>query len=77
MTATRRSRASRPAGDQPRLLQNGSAGLNTSVFVTGGTHYYGEDRKSYRVSGLLAPVDSFTWNVSFENYVDTGGPVSR
>ena len=59
----------------PAFSQNGSAGLNTSVFVTGGQHYYGEDRKSYRVSGLFAPVDSFTWNVSFENYVDTGGPV--
>ena len=59
----------------PAFSQNGSAGLNTSVFVTGGQHYYGEDRKSYRISGLFAPVDSFTWNVSFENYVDTGGPV--
>ena len=59
----------------PAFSQNGSAGLNTSVFVTGGTHYYGEDRKSYRISGLWAPLDSFTWNLSFENYVDTGGPV--
>ena len=59
----------------PAFSQNGSAGLNTSVFVTGGTQYYGEDRKSYRVSGLFAPFDSFTWNLSFENYRDTGGPV--
>jgi iron complex outermembrane receptor protein len=52
-----------------------SYGLNTSVFVTGGTHYYGEDRKSWRVSALWAPIDSLTWDLSFENYVDTGGPV--
>ena len=52
----------------PGFSQNGSAGLNTSVFITGGQHYYGEDRKSYRLSGLFAPVDAFTWNVSFENY---------
>lgn len=59
----------------PAFSQNGSVGLNTSVFVTGGTHYYGEDRKSYRISGLWAPFESFTWNLSFENYKDTGGPV--
>ena len=59
----------------PGFSQNGSAGLNTSVFVTGGDGYYGEDRKSYRISGLFAPFDSFTWNVSFENYRDTGTPV--
>jgi iron complex outermembrane receptor protein len=59
----------------PGFSQNGSAGLNTSVFVTGGDQYYGEDRKSYRISGLFAPFDSFTWNVSFENYRDDGTPV--
>ena len=52
-----------------------SLGLNTSAYVTGGTHYYGEDRKSYRISSLWQPVDNFTWYVVFENYVDTGGPV--
>ena len=58
----------------PGFSQNGSAGLNTSVFVTGGDQYYGEDRKSYRISGLFAPFDSFTWNVSFENYRDDRHP---
>ena len=58
-----------PAGIQ------GNPAYNTTVFVTGGTHYYGEDRKSYRISGLWTPLDSLTWNLSFENYVDTGGPV--
>jgi iron complex outermembrane receptor protein len=53
----------------------GNPAYNTTVFVTGGTHYYGEDRKSYRISGLWTPLDSLTWNLSFENYVDTGGPV--
>jgi iron complex outermembrane receptor protein len=50
-------------------------GLNTSAYITGGTHYYAEDRKSYRVSSLWQPVDNFTWYVVFENYVDQGGPV--
>jgi iron complex outermembrane recepter protein len=50
-------------------------GLNTSVFVTQGPKYYGEDRKSYRVSAEWVPFDSFTWDLSFENYVDTGVPV--
>ena len=50
-------------------------GLNTAAYVTGGTHYYAEDRKSYRISSLWQPVDNFTWYVVFENYVDTGGPV--
>jgi iron complex outermembrane receptor protein len=52
-----------------------SAGLNTSVFVTSGDRYYGEDRKSWRVSSLYKPFDSLTWNLVYENYVDTGGPV--
>jgi iron complex outermembrane receptor protein len=66
-----------PAGlaTNPAFSQNGSSGLNTSVFVTGGTHYYAEDRKSYRASALWQPVGNFTWYLTFENYVDTGGPV--
>jgi iron complex outermembrane receptor protein len=52
-----------------------SYGLNTSVFVTGGTHYYAEDRKSYRASVLWQPIENLTWDVVFENYRDTGGPV--
>jgi iron complex outermembrane recepter protein len=63
--------ATDPAFAQPP----NSYGLNTTVFVTGGTHYYGEDRKAYRVSAEWAPVESLTWDVSFENYVDKGGPV--
>ena len=50
-------------------------GANTTVFVTSGPKYYGEDRKSYRVSALWAPLDSVTWNLSFQNLVDTGEPV--
>jgi iron complex outermembrane receptor protein len=49
--------------------------LNTSVFVTQGTKYYSEDRKSFRVSGRFLPTDWFTWDLSYENYVDQGGPV--
>jgi iron complex outermembrane receptor protein len=66
-----------PAGlaTNPAFSQSGSAGLNTSVFVTGGTHYYAEDRKSYRASALWQPVENFTWFLTFENYVDTGGPI--
>ena len=63
--------ATDPAFSQPP----NSYGLNTSAFVTGGTHYYAEDRKSYRASALWQPVGNFTWYVTFENYVDTGGPV--
>ena len=48
--------------------------FNTAAFITGGTHYYGEDRKSYRVSSLWQPTDNFTWYLVFENYVDEGGP---
>jgi iron complex outermembrane receptor protein len=63
-----------PAGT---ASQPGFAGavLNTEAFITGGTHYYGEDRKSYRASSLWQPVESFSWYVVFENYVDQGGPV--
>ena len=50
-------------------------GLNTSAFIQGGSQYYGEDRKSYRVSSLFQPVDNFSWYVVFENYVDQGTPV--
>ena len=50
-------------------------GLDTTAYVTQGTKYYSEDRKSYRLSGLFVPTDWFTWNLSFENYVDQGGPV--
>ena len=50
-------------------------GLDTTAYVTQGTKYYSEDRKSYRLSGLFMPTDWFTWNLSFENYVDQGGPV--
>ncbi len=64
--------ATSPAFSQPP----NSYGLNTTVFVTGGTHYYGEDRKAYRVSAEWAPLDSLTWDLSFENYVDKGGPVA-
>ena len=63
--------ATNPAFSQPP----NSYGLNTTVFVTGGTHYYGEDRKAYRVSAEWAPLESLTWDLSFENYVDKGGPV--
>jgi iron complex outermembrane receptor protein len=49
--------------------------LNTSAFIQGGSQYYGEDRKSYRVSSLFQPVDNFSWYVVFENYVDQGTPV--
>ena len=57
--------------------QPGFAGqaFNTEAFITGGTHYYGEDRKSYRVSSLWNPTDNFSWYLTFENYVDEGGPV--
>lgn len=50
-------------------------GLNTSAYVQGGAQYYGEDRKSYRIGSLWQPVDSFSWYVVFENYVDQGEPV--
>jgi iron complex outermembrane recepter protein len=51
------------------------AGINTTAFVTSGERYYGEDRKSWRISSLYKPFDSVTWNLVYENYVDTGGPV--
>jgi iron complex outermembrane recepter protein len=50
-------------------------GLNTSVYVTQGNKYYSEDRKSFRLSGRFLPTDWFTWDLSYENYVDQGVPV--
>jgi iron complex outermembrane receptor protein len=52
-----------------------SYGLNTTAFVSSGERYYGEDRQSWRISSLYKPFDSVTWNLVYEQYVDTGGPV--
>ena len=51
-----------------------SYGLNTTAYVTSGQRYFGEDRTSYRLSGRWMPVDGLSWDLSFENYVDTGNP---
>ncbi len=59
----------------PVFSQNGSAGLNTSVFVTGGTHYYGETASPIASAACGRRSTRSPWNVSFENYKDTGGPV--
>ncbi|MBB6252370.1 TonB-dependent receptor [Nitrospirillum iridis] len=51
------------------------AGVNPSAYVTSGKKYYAADQKSFRVSGAWAPTDSFTWDLNFEWYEDTGAPV--
>ena len=51
------------------------AGVNPAAYVTSGKKYYAADQKSFRVSGAWAPTDSFTWDLNFEWYEDTGAPV--
>jgi iron complex outermembrane recepter protein len=49
-------------------------GLNTTPYVTMGPQYDSEDRVSYRLSGRWVPMDSLSWDLSYEHYVDRGIP---
>jgi iron complex outermembrane recepter protein len=49
-------------------------GLNTTAYTTTGPRYFGEDRTSYRLSARWLPVEGLSWDISFENYQDTGNP---
>jgi iron complex outermembrane receptor protein len=49
-------------------------GVSQASFVTGGPKYDSEDKKSFRVSALLEPTDSISWNLSYEYFKDTGIP---
>jgi iron complex outermembrane recepter protein len=62
--------ATNPAFSSPPNLY----GLNTTAYITTGQKYFSEDRASYRVSGRWVPSSAFSWDLSFENYVDKGIP---
>ena len=51
-----------------------SYGLNTTAYTTSGQGYFSENRTSYRLSARWLPIEALSWDISFENYHDTGNP---
>ena len=49
-------------------------GINRDLYVTGGDKYNGQDQKSARISMLWEPYSNFTWNLSYEYFLDKSPP---
>ncbi|MEI9984527.1 MAG: TonB-dependent receptor [Aliidongia sp.] len=49
-------------------------GINRDLYVTGGDKYNGQDQKSARISMLFEPTSDFTWNLSYEYFLDRSPP---
>lgn len=48
--------------------------LNPDLFVQGGPRYNSQDQSAVRLSALWKPLDRFTWNISYEYFIDRGTP---
>ena len=48
--------------------------LNPNLFVQGGPRYDAQDQSAARLSALWKPLDRFTWNISYEYFIDRGTP---
>jgi len=49
-------------------------GVDRDLFVSGGDKYNGQDQRAARVSMLWEPMSNFTWNLSYEYYLDRSPP---
>jgi iron complex outermembrane recepter protein len=48
--------------------------ISKNDYVTSGDKYSAQDQTGIRISGLWAPVDQFSWNLSLEAFFDRGTP---
>ncbi len=48
--------------------------INYNLFVQGGPKYNSQNQTAARISLLLKPSSSLTWNVSYEKFMDRGTP---
>lgn len=58
------------SGGDPAAFQ----AINPNLFVAGGEKYNAQNQTAVRISSLLQPSDTFSWNVSYEHFRDTGTP---
>lgn len=58
------------SGGDPAAFQ----AINPNLFVAGGEKYNAQNQTAVRISSLLQPSDTFSWNVSYEYFRDTGTP---
>jgi len=49
-------------------------GINRDLFVSGGDKYNGQNQRAARFSMLWEPTSDFTWNLSYEYYLDRSPP---
>lgn len=48
--------------------------INQNLFVNGGDKYNAQNQTAVRISSLWQPTDTYSWNLSYEKFRDTGTP---